>query len=115
MKKYLFLSIFAGIMVFLSCKKDVTPPATCTDQISFATDVLPVIQTNCSTSGCHDASNAGGYNLSSYVGISNSADAVYHAMNHDSGFQPMPAGASKLADSTIQNFFCWIQQGKLDN
>lgn len=115
MKKYFFVIIMAGLTVFLSCKKDKTVPAECIEEVSFATEVLPVIETNCSTSGCHDASGAGGYNLSSYVGISASADAVYHAVNHDSGFQPMPMGGSKLADSTIQKIYCWIQQGKLDN
>lgn len=115
MKKYLLLAVLGLVLVFLSCKKDKTLPGECSDEVSFATDVLPIIETNCSTSGCHDASSAGGYNLSSYVGIEVNAEAIYRAINHDSGFQPMPLGAEKLPDSTIQNIYCWILQGKLDN
>lgn len=117
MKKYLLLVVLGGVLVFLSCKKDkaLTSQTECSNEVSFATDVKPIIELNCSTSGCHDASGAGGYNLSTYTGISINADAVYQAMNHDSGFQPMPLGGNKLPDSTIQNIYCWIQQGKKDN
>jgi len=83
---------------------------------SFASDVLPVIQLNCSFGGCHDAGSAsGGYVLETHAQISASINSVWPAMNHNGSFSPMPKFAAKLSDSTLQVISCWIDQGTLDN
>ena len=108
------LLISAGIVLF-SCKKDVAPAPACPTVISYANDLKPILDVNCSTSGCHDVSASGGYDLSAYSGVSANADVILHVINQEPGFNPMPQGLPKLADSTIQQFSCWIQQGKQDN
>jgi len=115
MKGKMLLAAMVVLLSVLACKKDKTPPAECVDAISFAVDVEPLIVANCSTSGCHDASAAGGYDLTSYVGIAANAPRILNVINHDAGFVPMPQGGDKLADSLIQKVDCWIRQGKLDN
>jgi len=103
-----------------SCKKDMTVPpdpglANCPDTISFVGTVEPIIQLSCSTTGCHDASAAGGYNLLGYSNISTNVSIILNVINHTSGFAAMPLGGNKLADSTIQQITCWNLQGTLDN
>jgi hypothetical protein len=105
-------------MLTVGCAKDKTQlpvPEVCPDTISFATQIEPIIVNNCSTSGCHDATAAGGFELLGHAGISNSAGEMLSAMRHDSGPVPMPYFQNKLNDSTLQQFDCWIAQGKLNN
>jgi hypothetical protein len=115
MKRVLFISI-CSLFLATSCTKEKTPFAqtpTCNGTVSFANDVLPVIQQNCT--GCHDVGNAaGGYNLSDHASIAAHANAVLGSMRN-SGYQLMPQGGPALPDSTIQLIECWIYQGKLDN
>lgn len=111
------LIVLFGLLLIVSCKKDTTPLPNldCADTISYSQQVQPFIGLNCTTSGCHDASASGGYNFTTHAGVSNNADIILKAINHDSGTTPMPMGGSKLPDTTIQQFDCWISQGKLDN
>jgi len=115
MKNTLIFISTTVILIASSCKKDIAPVATCVDEISYTQDVKPIIDLNCSTSGCHDASLSGGYSFVSYVSVSANASTILNVINHESGFTPMPYGNGKLADSTIQKINCWIQQGKLNN
>ncbi len=115
--------VFVGaalLMLSTSCKKDkvqvTVNDALCTDTISFINDIKPIFDVNCSTSGCHDSgSSAAGYTLNNHQNIALFADQSLGAMRHDGGFTPMPFGGTKLADSLIQKFECWIGQGKLNN
>lgn len=109
------VAISIYLCVVVSCTKDkvsyVAPP-NCPDTISFNTQVLPIIQSNCT--GCHDVGNGTGYTLTSHSNISASADAILGSM-HGNGYQLMPQGGPALPDSLIQKIECWIYQGKLDN
>ncbi len=112
---WIYAFVITGISL-LSCSKDKVPVAVsaenCPDTISYETQIRPLVEQNCSTSGCHDASASGGYTLTSYEQISNNAEVMLQTMNHDSGVKPMPDGGSKLQDSLIQQMRCWIAQGK---
>lgn len=117
MKYFLFtILIFAAI----SCRKDkveeiIPVEEECPEERSFSDDVLPILSTNCSTSGCHNASSqSGGYIFETYEQVDEHAAIILSAMKHETS-SPMPQGAPKLADSTTQTFDCWIKQGKLNN
>jgi hypothetical protein len=125
MKKTLIISLSLLVCVTTltiaeSCSKDNVVDyyglGNCTDTVSFATKIQPLINTNCATSGCHDATTAeAGYDLSTYQSIVDNADIVYSAMSWQQGTAPMPDGGDQLADSLIQQFSCWMSQGKLNN
>lgn len=114
MKVSLFIIVLTLTGLFSCTREKVTPiDQQCNTTISFANDVMPIMQANCI--GCHEPGNAsGGYDLSSYTAISANATAVLGSMKA-SGYQLMPQGGPALEDSTIQKIACWIQQGKLDN
>lgn len=111
--------IVVTLSVTTSCNKDKTPvivPTDCPDTISFAGIVEPMMEQNCSTSGCHDASTAtAGYDLDGYSNISANASAILNVIRHEGGVTPMPYLQPKFNDSLIQQFNCWISQGKLNN
>lgn len=122
MMKYLipFFLFVAFLASTSSCNKDqvaIDPVVSdCPDTISFVQTVEPLFQQNCSTSGCHDAtSSSAGINLVGYLNINAFAEVSFNAMDHKPGFTAMPFGSPKLADSLIQQFDCWIKQGKQNN
>ena len=118
--KRIIIPIVIGTVFLVSCKKDVTPEfipvaENCPDTISYSLQIQPLLDINCSTSGCHDAATgASGYILTTHAEVSSASSAVYDAMNH-SGPTPMPLGGAKLADSLIKQFECWIEQGTQNN
>lgn len=112
--------VFSTVALIVACTKDKVEvkeemSSVCDAEISFATTIEPLINTNCSTSGCHDASASGGYVLTSHAEVSANADIILNVINHDQGVTAMPLGQNKLPDADIQNFDCWIQQGKQNN
>ena len=106
------------VLLSASCKKDQTPvpvPVDCADTILYSLQIQPLLDLNCNTSGCHNSGSAqAGFDLTSHVNVSSSSNDVFAAMNH-TGPNPMPIGADKINDSLIEQFRCWIQQGKLNN
>lgn len=109
------------LVLAVSCRKDkvaVEPfnPEECTETISYTEDVQPILDINCSTSGCHNSnSGSAGYVFESHPQVSDNADIILSVIKHESGFSAMPQGGDKLSDSTIQKIECWINQGKLFN
>lgn len=116
----IFLIVFS-LTISFSCRKDKAPnsvlmPLVCADTVSYFTKIGPLIQQNCATSGCHDAVNSSaGYNLTTHTSISANAEIILKTMKHDPQVASMPFGSDKLADSIIQQFECWMNQGKLNN
>lgn len=83
--------------------------------MSFATDIAPIINTNCS--GCHSGSSpSGGINLSAYAGVSGVASSgkLYNAVAQNGSAQPMPP-SSKISDCDISKIKSWVDAGYLDN
>jgi len=119
MKKIIFLGLF--LTVLFSCRKDKVgddqvSPLNCEDTISYAQDIQPFLDINCSTSGCHNSTtNAAGYVFEDYDDADLHANIILSVIRHDAGFSAMPQGAAKLSVSTIQQMACWIEQGKLNN
>jgi cytochrome c553 len=76
MKKYLFLAAAVLAVSFYACKHDPgtiapqLPGGGTSNEVCFEADVLPLFQTSCAKSGCHDATTAAkGYVLDSYSNI----------------------------------------------
>jgi hypothetical protein len=102
--------------VTLACT--IVPNTTPSDQVCFNTQILPLIVSNCSTSGCHDSkSRADGYELTSYKTITSKGintskpltSKLYQVMM-DTGEDRMPLSAP-LSKAQTDLFLKWIQQG----
>jgi hypothetical protein len=92
---------------------------TCdTTTMSYAIDIKPIMNQYCGLSGCHDAATPSfGYDLTIYNGLkqAHTNGRLLGAINHQSTFQPMPKGMSKLTDCNINKITAWVNQGALDN
>ncbi len=112
----------AVVVLISACAKDkvqlVEEPVSnteCSSTISYNSQVRPIIELNCATSGCHDASTSGGYQFLTYADVSQHAEIIRKTIKHEAGVQIMPKGLPKLNDSLIKTFDCWITQGTLNN
>ena len=119
--KYLFTAMAVLLtcsLTITSCTRDKVQPApidtTCADTISFANDILPIMNNNCNS--CHNSSNpSGGFDLSTYAGVNQNPGKVLSSVRQDGSASSMPQGGNKIADSLIQKINCWINQGAKDN
>lgn len=88
--------------------------------ICFDTQILPLIVSNCATSGCHDSkSKKDGYELTSYATITGkgvsvgkaSKSKIYKVLNDNGEDRMPPAPKSRLSASQIKLIGDWINQG----
>ena len=127
MKKILgyVITCLSLIAVVVSCDKDKVGDfdpieevsvftEVCTDTVFYEPTVQEIISQNCATGGCHNTVAAGGYMFLSYDSVAVNSAKILNAMKHQT-VTLMPLGGEKLADSLIQQFECWIDQGKLNN
>ncbi|MEP1096093.1 MAG: hypothetical protein ABJG78_13345 [Cyclobacteriaceae bacterium] len=87
-------------------------------QVSFSSQVLPLMNQSCNTAGCHNSiDRAAQIVLDNYTDLLVSANdgSLVSSMRFEPGFSPMPQGAAKLDDCSIQLVADWIVQGTLNN
>ncbi len=100
----------------LLCQDTGTAPVG--NQVCFNTEILPLIVSNCATSGCHDAiSREDGYQLTSYktivskgINTGKPQDSKLYKVMIDTGDDRMPPSAP-LTKAQTDLFLKWIQQG----
>jgi len=135
----IFSLVFAtGLIVLNACRHEIPdlgtgtgggggtplPVSTCNpDSVYFASQVMPIISSNCTMSGCHDAiTHADGVNLTSYTNImryvvvGNASNSKLYTVLNKSGSDrmpppPMPA-LTTAQKALIQK---WITQGAKNN
>jgi hypothetical protein len=120
-RKNKFALLFAPLLIILaSCSydKDALLPAPCNsgDAVSFATQVAPVIKSNCFS--CHNNSfRLGNVSLDGYDNISRVASSgkLIKVISHEPGSPAMPQGAAKLDDCTISTIKKWVDNGNPQN
>jgi mono/diheme cytochrome c family protein len=123
MKKLFFI---AGMAVVLgSCYADkydklypahvstVDPCDTATNASTYSGNVKAIMGQSCATTGCHDATAAGGYDLTSVTGVQSCAASGLLVSDINSG--RMPKSASKLSDCQIKQITYWVNHGALNN
>lgn len=96
--------------------------STCSaDSVYFANDILPLINSSCATTGCHDATtHKEGVTLSTYSQISgyvtpfNASNSRLYSVITNNGENSMPPSGPMTA-SQIAAIQKWINQGALNN
>ena len=87
--------------------------------ISYQTDILPIMTAYCLN--CHSQSNSNGLggniNLEGYSAIKIYADngKLLSSVEQNGNASAMPKGGSKIPDCDISKIAIWIQEGTLDN
>lgn len=121
---YLISFLFAGICM-TSCYKDAIVILENTEgvgQVSFSKDVIPIFNTSCNISSCHDGSiapnlkEASAYNAlknGNYINTANPEASELYQWMKGNRRQPMPlSGPNPTYNSIV---LAWIQQGALNN
>lgn len=93
--------------------------STCdTSNVSYATIIAPIMQQNCTTSGCHDAvTQSGGYNFTVHSGLVTAIvnNRLIGCIRHEAGYNAMPNNGGKLADCDISKIVAWVNAGFPNN
>lgn len=120
-------AIASSITIFNSCVHApyVLPQSQRTGDpnICFERDILPIFQSNCAKSGCHDSHGAGGYRLDNYQDIvrkgivagNPAASKIWASINYETGENLMPKGAGRLSDADQAMIREWIATGAIDS
>lgn len=83
-------------------------------ELSFKNDILPILEPNCASSGCHnDKSRKHNISIFKIDDVKNAAvkGELLGAIKHEKGFTKMPMFKPKLKDEEIQKIECWFNNG----
>lgn len=120
--KYLYsfmIIIFATLFTVASCSSDNEDDLLneCqTDNVSYSTDIAPIMASHCN--GCHSGNAAtGGINTASFAGLKIIAEngRLVGSVNHLQGFRPMPEGQPQLPECPRLQIASWVADGAENN
>ena len=116
-KKFSLIAAFAfvGVWGMQSCQHEQMGDPNAA--ICFERDILPIFNSKCAMSGCHDAATAAeGYDLSNYKKIV--SDGIVKGKPNSSELYEVvadnempPKGYTKLSDAEKQMLYDWIADG----
>jgi hypothetical protein len=117
----LIIIVFTTLILMNGCyydsEEDLFPQDTCdTTNVSFNTQVLPIIQFNCLE--CHGevtSTQHGTFRFVSYDDIKAKADSIVGAISWESPFLRMPDNRPKLDQCKIDMIRAWVNAGAEDN
>ena len=141
LKSLLEITICLCLIGLLACKHEVEDPEVrqgnlnsativdtiCDDQaVYFVNDVLPLLNSKCSSSGCHGNGSAqDGVSLETYALVMQTAEVVPGnpqgselievILDTDSDERMPPAGSPSLSANEIAMLQDWVSQGALNN
>ena len=126
MKIYSLNSLLLAIMLWVGAlsqgcyydiEEELYPDTGCaTDNVTYSGVIAPILETNCYV--CHSAAaQLGGIILEGYdqLMVHVNSGALLGALNHQSGFSPMPQNQAQLPECQIEKISVWIQDGALNN
>ena len=117
MKRLTLMAVLI-VIVFVGCTKSTdsnqktnTTPAACTGTKTFSSDVSPIIQSVCATSGCHNAGSTNGPGpLTTYQQVFNARTQIRSAVS--TGLMPKNGTLTSDQKAAIT---CWIDAGASNN
>ena len=117
-----FFGFIVTVVIVTSCTKEVGRPMpivqidSCSTNISYAQQIVPLINQSCAISGCHVAS---GYrDFSNYTVLKNTIDAYPNFITRFKSGGDMPPSYSigpPLTACQISKLESWIKAGALNN
>ncbi len=92
-------------------------PIECdTTIVTYSASITPIMSNNCN--GCHSSSAPSGNVITdTYEGLKIIADdgSLWGAVNHESGYSPMPKDRPKLNDCDLTKIGIWLDNGALND
>jgi hypothetical protein len=116
-KKLILVGIFFILMI-ISCEHESNPTQNLAG-VSFSKNIVPILNSSCNYSGCHNSHNYSNFPLETYNDVINYGQAIpfkpvqsdfYNVLTN--GFMPRGDTISHLKQQLIYD---WIAQGALNN
>lgn len=111
-----FLLAFSVSSCYYDNEEDLYPGSTSCDttNVTYSQSVAPVFASNCNM--CHGSSNPSGNIVTdNYASVKTNISRIQGAINHQSGYSPMPQNGSKLSACDLTKIDVWINQGMPNN
>lgn len=83
-------------------------------EISYKTDILPILEPNCASNGCHnDKSRKHNISVLNLEDVKKAATKgeLLGTIKHEKGYPKMPMFKPKLKVEEIQKIECWVKNG----
>jgi uncharacterized membrane protein len=116
--------VFSGLFLLLASCRHETDVSAYAD-ISFVSDIQPIIASNCTQSGCHSAQSEEVFSLVTYNDVIDRGEVkagnahkskLYQAVsNHGSEKIMPPPPLAMLTSDQIKLIYLWIEQGAKNN
>src|SRR5690606_8039322 len=100
--------LIGGILLFAACEAD---PILSGEEISYAADIRPLIDVNCSSSGCHGAGSLE-FELLTYNQVKLKASDIRQVVWVD---RATPHYTVSMSDADRQKFRDWVDAGAPNN
>lgn len=123
MKKAIISSIMLSIIVWLGCTREtfVQEDIDCDDVLTYIDDMIPIIDTYCAYSGCHDGNTSNAVDYTSYSSMERDFDQMFDRVvtQQANAFRGMPRddgdGPDEFEPEDFILFNCWIDQNFPEN
>jgi hypothetical protein len=108
--------VFGFLFIFDACVSHDFPEYQCIETYSFSQHVLPIIQTKCAISGCHNGDLGEDFNWLQFENFHERAESgllkfrVTHRI-----MPPSNSPEGPLSQEQINAIACWTDQGALHN
>jgi hypothetical protein len=109
--------LLMSALVIQSCYHDLPEPEIdpCSDEISFETQVKPIINTSCALTGCHNGSLGPDRNWTVFSAFQAKSANVKDRITRSPGAPGHMPAVGSLTSVQIQTIVCWVDQGAQDN
>lgn len=87
-----------------------------TSNVTYSVTIAGIMTSNCNS--CHSGSTpSGNLKTDNYTDLKTIADngKFWGAVNHETGFSPMPKDRPQLSDCDLRKIRIWIDNGSLNN
>lgn len=91
------------------------PPGPCDAPVSYATQVQPIVSTNCAIPGCHNGDNGPDKNWTVFATFQSKSAQVKDRINRPAGTPGHMPAVGSITDDEIQTITCWVDQGAPNN
>ena len=111
-----FSVFFIFILILNSCVSHDFPEYTCTETIQYSEDILPIVETKCAISGCHNGDMGQDLNWTNFDKFHQRAEnGMVKSRVTQRIMPPSNSPAGPLTQEQINAIACWTDQGSLNN
>lgn len=113
MKKPALYTLFASFLILFGCANNNSEDIeiACQTEVSLSGDILPLLEAQCTFSGCHNGDNGASRNWTQKDNVIALSAGIKARTQSGS----MPRSPGELTAAEVEMIACWVDQGAKDN